>query len=1034
MISKAVSEFATRQTKSVVFIVLVLCAAGVAAALSMPSSVFPQTNFPRVVINVDNGVMPCQEMMARVTRPIEEALKDIPGSVNIRSTTGRGSADISVFFRWNVDMAEAELQVNSRLSQIRGQLPSTVETSIHRLTFSAFPIAGLSLTSDRRPITELSEMARSTVKPRLLRIPGVARVDLLGGRTPEYHVIVDPAKANAVGLSLPAVSDALAKSNLVASAGMHEEKDTLFLTVVDGRVHGIAEIEDLAIATAQNRLVRVREIGRVERGPEPVYNVVTADGVDAVLINVRSQPDGSTLAIARAIEDEMRVLKGEMPLDVHLEFFYDQSILVRDSVRSVWEAIFFGLALSVFILFLFLKSARMTAVAVVVIPVTVLMTLVAMAIAGMSFNLMTLGGIAAAIGLVIDDAIVVVEAIHVKISIGLPRLDAVREAASDIFVPLIGSTMAPVLVFVPLAFLDGVWGVFFRALAMTMVVSLMTSLVVALTLTPSLASWILEPTGSAGGRTQEEVERGGVVLRRVSALYERALRLALGHAWICFGICLLVLVAGVLLFFRLKTDYLPPMDEGGFVIDYIAPAGTSLTETNRELLQVEETIRGHPDVESYSRRTGAQMGLFAVTEANTGDYMVKLKRDRKKSTADVIRDLRHQLTLNHPRIEWEFASPLTDLIGDLTSTPEPVEIKVYSNDLAFLRRKAPDIQDKVEHANVVDSKSGIVVAGPTLSVRVRPRDAQRFGMDADDVAQAVNTAFFGQTASSILEGEIAVNVRVKVEPSRVDRKAAMEELPLRSPRDGSVVRLRQVADLVEEPGELELSRENLRQMVAVTGRLEGVDLGTAMNKVKGELASDNEITPGMIELGGLYQQQQEAFRQLCVVLLVAILLVYLALLLEFRSFMQSSAILFGAVLALFGAIAALWITDMSLNIISFLGAIIGVGIVHKNGLLMLDFVAHLRAQGLTLTEALVRSGLRRLRPVLMTSMAAALGMLPMAYGVGSGADMLRPLAIAVMGSLCISVLLSLIATPVTYYVQAQLFGLRDSRDGSGSAS
>src|SRR5579883_645200 len=344
MISKAVSEFATRQTKSVVFIVLVLCAAGVAAALSMPSSVFPQTNFPRVVINVENGVMPCQEMMARVTRPIEEALKDIPGSVNIRSTTGRGSADISVFFRWNVDMAEAELQVNSRLSQIRGQLPSTVETSIHRLTFSAFPIAGLSLTSDRRPITELSEMARSTVKPRLLRIPGVARVDLLGGRTPEYHVIVDPAKANAVGLSLPAVSDALAKSNLVASAGMHEEKDTLFLTVVDGRVHGIAEIEDLAIATAQNRLVRVREIGRVERGPEPVYNVVTADGVDAVLINVRSQPDGSTLAIARAIEDEMRVLKGEMPLDTHLKFFYDQSILVRDSVRSVWEAIFFGLA------------------------------------------------------------------------------------------------------------------------------------------------------------------------------------------------------------------------------------------------------------------------------------------------------------------------------------------------------------------------------------------------------------------------------------------------------------------------------------------------------------------------------------------------------------------------------------------------------------------------------------------------------------------------------------------------------------------
>jgi len=1006
-------RFAGRYRVAIAFVSVALCLGGAYAAFHIPSSVFPQTDFPRVVILVDNGVMPADEMMATITRPIEESMKDIPGSVSVRSATGRGSAEINVFFTWSVDMIQSELYVLSRLSQIRGTLPSTAETAVYRITFSAFPIIGVSLTSATRDITSLWETARYDLKVRFLQIPGVARVDLVGGRTPEFHVVVDTGKLQAAGLGLADVTAALDRSNLVAPAGMHEENHTLYLTVVDGRVYTIPQIENVVVATPGGVPVRIGDIARVERGPEPVFNLVTADGVNAVLLNIRSQPDGSTLDIAAALDAQLATLRRELPPDMKLALFYDQSVIVRDSVRSVWEAILFGLALSILILYFFLKSWGTTLVATLVIPVTVLITLVSMRLAGMSFNLMTLGGIAAAIGLVIDDAIVVVEAIHSKMTGGTAAGDAVEAGIGEIVRPLVGSTLTPVVVFVPLAFLDGITGVFFRALAMTMVVSLLTSLALAVTLTPSLATWLLRVSRAARGRAHPE--EGGFLLSRVIRLYEVAVRAALRYRWLTVAACLLVVAAGFGIYRQLDTEFLPPMDEGGFVIDYFTPPGTSLTETNRQLLQAEEIIRSVPEVESYSRRTGARLAL-AIAEPNTGDFLVKLKPDRARSTDDVISELRRRFNRALPGVNWEFPGILGDLIGDLMWAPQPIEVKLFSTDQAFLKAHAPEIEAKIRDIpGVVDTFDGLVYAGSTLSLKVRPVDARRFGLTTDDIAAAVNTAMLGETASSVLEGDRVVDVRVMADPSRSDRIATLRDLPIRAP-DGRVVRLSQVVDVSEEPGQLELRREDLRQDVAITARLEGRDMGSAMAEIQATLAGDTTLPPGTIAYGGLYQQQQESFRNLLVVLGMAIVLVFTVLLVEFRSFVEAVAIIFGAVLALFGTVLALWITGTSLNVVSFLGAIIGVGIVAKNGILMLDFVEHLLADGLPLEEALVRSGRRRLRPVLMTSMAAALGMLPLAYGVGSGADMLRPLAIAVIGALCISVLLSLVATPTVFYV------------------
>jgi multidrug efflux pump subunit AcrB len=637
---------------------------------------------------------------------------------------------------------------------------------------------------------------------------------------------------------------------------------------------------------------------------------------------------------------------------------------------------------------------------------------VAMRLTGATFNLMTLGGIAAAIGLVIDDAIVVVEAIYGKIASGLPRPDAIHLAVAEIFRPLIGSTLTPVVVFIPLAFLEGITGVFFRALALTMVVALITSLVLAVTLTPSLAAWFVRDRQPPDGQSASEAE-GGVILRRVVWLYEISVRFALRHRWLALSGSAFVLGAGFILYGQLESDFLPPMDEGGFVIDYHTPYGTSLAETNRQVLQAEEILRATPEVESYSRRTGAGLAL-AIAEPHSGDFLVKLKPDRQRQTQEVISELRKKFHVAVPGVEWDFPGILSDLIGDLTWSPKPVEVKLFSTDVDLLKRKGPELAAQLKAVKgIVDVFDGLAFTGPTLSLKVRSLTSERFGLTAGDIAGAVNTAMLGQLASNVLEGDRVIGIRVRVDALNVEDIASIRELPIRT-ASGDLVKLSQVADVIEIPGQLELRREDLRQDIAVTARLDGRDLGSAMAEIRTSLGADRSLPPGAIEFGGLYKQQQESFRNLVVVLIMAILLVFTVLLIEFGSFREPVAIVFGAVLALFGTIAALWLTGTTLNVMSFLGAIIGVGIVAKNGILVLDLVGQMRTDTADIPEALVQSGRRRLRPVLMTSFAAALGMLPLAYGLGTGADMLKPLAVAVIGALCFSVLLSLIATPVVF--------------------
>lgn len=730
----AVSEpFVVQHRKAILFLAAALCLAGGYAAYVMPASVFPQTDFPRVVILIDNGVMPADEMMATITRPVEEAMKNIPGTATIRSTTGRGSAAVNVFFNWSTDMVEAELYVLGRLAQIRGTLPTTAEFAVHRLTFSAFPIIGISLTSKTRDITELWEKARYELNPRFLRINGVARVNIVGGRVPEYHVVVDPLKLESYRLTMEQVSKALAETNNFTSAGMHEENRQLYLAVVDNRLRDPADIENVVVAWSGNSPIHVRDIATVRRGHAPQFNIVTAAGSEAVLMNVYGQPDSNTVAIASALQEELKLIRQELPPDMKLAFFYDQSLFVREGVRSVWECITIGLVLSVIIHYLFLRSLSGAFVVAIGIPVTVLVTLVVMRIFHMSFNLMTLGGIAAAIGMVIDDAIVVVEAIHAKLAAGHAPSQAIRTVTREVGPALVGSTLTPVVVFIPLAFLDGVPGVFFRALALTMVSSLLTSLLVAVTFTPAMARLFMR---HRGGQTHDELAQGGRVLRMIIALYEWVVRRALRHQWLALGCTVLVVAGGIVLYDRLETDFLPKMDEGAFVLDYYSRPGTSLSETNRMLRHVEEILLNTPEVESFSRRTGARLAL-AIAEPNTGDFLVKLRPNRKRPTEEVIDELREKIQAAEPALHTDFPGVLSDLIGDLTWSPKPCEIKIFSNDTGVLKKKATEIAETIEKLpGVVDVEPGLVVAGPSMRFAVHPEAAARVGLTAAILALA----------------------------------------------------------------------------------------------------------------------------------------------------------------------------------------------------------------------------------------------------------------------------------------------------------
>jgi len=994
-----VAGFAARNSRVILLGVLLLSAAGLHALATLPSNIYPEVEFPRIQIVAHAGDLSPRMMQLAVTRPLEEAARTVLGARRVRSKTIRGGAEISVIFNPAADMRYSLQLMQGKADQVRPELPAGTTLVVELMTPSLFPILSVNVTGGLPP-ADLRDLAVYQLRPLLSRVPGVANVEVLASEEREISVIVDPDRLNAAKLTLEQVSDALKATNQVVSVGRLPRDYRQYQVLTTAELQSVEDVSKVVVAFRQGTPLYLGDLAEVREGVIDRTTLISGNGQPAALLNVARQIRGNILEVADGAWAALKEYRPSLPPSVKLQVVYDLAEFVRSAVASVRDAILIGGLLAVLVLVAFLRDWRVTAIAAVSLPLTLVGTFFVLQLVGGTVNLMSLGGLAIAIGLVIDDAIVVVENIHRHRALGEPVAVAVEKGTQELLAAVVGSTLTTVVVFVPLGLLQGVVGQFFAALSLTLAAAVLLSLGYALFFIPNAAARFLESRSEPAARPGRLAERYRALLR---ASLERPRRVAI------VTLCLAAL--GAVFYFRLETGFLPEMDEGGYVIDYWTPEGTSLAETDRMVHRIEEVVAATPEVAGFARRTGAELGLFA-TEQNRGDIVVKLKPPgaRKRRAEEVIEEQRATFAAQMPGMTIEFVQLLQDMLGDLEGNPEPVEVKIFGDDLGELARLAGRTAERLEKIpGLVD----LVVpqrGNPELDVRIDPTRAARVGFTVEAVARQLSAGLLGQVATSFRRGDRLIDVRVRFPDARRFDLDWIREFPLTT-AEGGIVPLSTTSTIEAAQGETQLFREDLRQMVPVTARLEGRGLGGGVRDVKAALAADPWPVGYSYSIGGLYESQQASFRSMLLVLAIAALLVLAVLVAQFRRFTPALVILSAAPLSLVGAFGLLWVTGTPLNVSSFMGLILLIGLVVKNGIILVDYADIASARGLAPRDALVEAAMVRLRPILMTTLCTLFGLLPLALGLGSGAELQKPLALAVIGGLSVSTVVTLVFVP-----------------------
>ena len=1000
--------------RSLLFLVVILALGGLTSLFNLPVALFPNVSFPRVRVSIDAGDRPAHQMAVAVTRPVAEAIRGVRGVRNVGSTTSRGSAEINVDFDWGADMARAFLEVNAAMSQVLPDLPAGTRIQAIRMDpTNDEPVIAYSLRSKTLTPTQLYDIAQYQLRPLLSGVQGVATVDVQGRGIGELHVNVDPAKLRAQDLTMADVVRAVGGAADISALGRLADHYKLFLVLANNQPASVRALSDVVVRAGPRGVVRVGDIATVMRGVKPEWVMTGANGQPAILMQVFQQPAANSIAMVDAVKAKLAAYAPQMPKGVKIAAWYDQTQLVRESAGSVRDAILIGIVLAGLVLFAFLRNTRVILIAMLVVPATLAITVLLLKILHMSFNMMTLGGMAAAVGLLIDDVVVMTEHIMRRVTQESGNVrNRIMLAAREFTRPQTGSSLATIVIFLPLAFLTGVTGAFFKALSLTMASALIISYLLTLIVVPLLAQWLIGEKHAA--------ERPPTRLwKRFMGFYESVLLRVLEWPVLLLAGLIPLVVLGFVAYKSVGSGFMPKMDEGGFTLDYRSDPGTSLAETNRLLQKVDVILHGNPYVDTWSRRTGLQLG-GGLTEANTGDMFVRLKSGARPPTSVVMEHIREQVAATVPGLDVDVSQLLEDMIGDLTAVPQPIAVKLFSDNVAQLDATAKKVTAQLgKIRGVVSVRDGINPAGDGLEVKVNPAKAALLGLDPKSVASQVATAMAGTIAAELPEGPKMVGVRVWVPPSDRAEIEQLAELPI-SDGHGHVFPLSRVATLTVQHGQPEIDHENLKRMLTVTGRIAGRDLGSTMRDVKNVLSQRGELPPGMYyELGGLYQQQQIAFRGLTIVMLTAIALVFTLLLFLYESFRAAIVILIQPLLAICGVFIGLWVTGTELDISSMMGMTMIVGIVTELSIFYFSELAEVQAQASDgnappLREALVEAGRGRARAILMSTIAAVLTLLPLALAIGRGAQMQQPLAIAIISGMLMAVPLVLVAMPVLY--------------------
>jgi multidrug efflux pump subunit AcrB len=1012
------------QRRFVYLVTALLCAGGIWAALRLPSAIYPELQFPRIAIVAQGSALGARQVVFAITQPIEEAVGVVPGVTRVVSRSIRGASEISVTFAPNTDMAYALQQTQARVNQLRSAMPADIQIDIERLSPSLFPIISYNLQGGAPAV--LYDIARFQIRPVLSRVPGVGRVEVQASDVREIEVIADPVRLAEQGLSYDDLANSIRSSTSAAAVGRVAQDYKQFLVVTATEATTAEDVANVVVGKG----LRVKDVATVEMGTEDHVRIVAGDGQPAALLNITRQVGGNTVAIADSVYKAAQELSKTLPKGIILKPVYDQASLVRDATTSVRDAMLIGAILAVIILFIFLRKGRITAISAASIPLTLAITVFVMSLVGQTFNLMTLGAMAIAIGLVIDDAVVISENIVRHLGFTPDRDRAIREAVQELIIPVTTSTITTVVVFLPLRLLQGVVGQFFAALSITLTIAVLISLVLAVTIIPLLAEAFLQAEPRAGdagdagdqppggtvheggkGKAKGALARIGRAIDALSERYQRSLDRALHHTRLMLVGAVLMIVGGFFVYRLVPTGFLPKIDEGAFVLDYFTPGGTALSETDREVHIIETILLAIPEVEGISRRTGAELGLFA-TEQNRGDIVVRLKPQgqRSRSSDEVINEVRMKAASAVPRVRVEFVQILSDVINDLAGAARPVEIRLFGSDLNAVEAYAKKLEPEMTRVSgIQDFFNGVAEPAPELDMKINTAEVNRLGLTPDQVATSVSGAMLGIQAGQVRLQDRSINVRVRAPDNVRDDALRLGALPVVVPTTRSTAPLGAMATFEPTETRSAFTRENQQQMITMTADVTG-SLGTVMSGVSSVLARNPPPAGIRIEIGGQAAGQTSAFKSLLTVLVLAVAAVIGVMVLQFRSFVEPLVVLAAAPISFVGAMLLLLVTGTPLNVSSMMGLILLVGLIVKNGIILLDFTHHrMTTEGEALEPALLEAGRVRLRPILMTTLCTLFGLLPLALGLGAGSEMQKPLAIAVIGGLALS-------TPITLYL------------------
>jgi len=984
-------------------VLVIILVGGVYSFQQLKTGLFPEITFPKIKIIADAELQPVDKMVVTVTRPLENAVKQVPNLQLVRSKTSRGSCELSAFMNPGADINLSQQQIESQIAKISATLPAGVNISVEKMNPSILPVSGYSLESHNYSPVELKKIATYTVKPFLSQVTGVSEIRVIGGKSKEFWFELDVAKMQTLGISPDQISTVLSQTNFIKSNGYLADHNYLYLSVTDATVKTKTDLEDLVLTRKGNRTVKVSDISKVSIQQSVEYTRINANGKDGILIAVIKQPNANLVDLSSQMATKVSQLKKILPAGVTIKPYYVQADFVNESVKSVRDSLWIGLALAIIVAIIFLRSLKASATILITIPVTLCLTVIVLYSIGYSLNIMTLGAIAAAIGLIIDDAIVVVEQIHRthEEHPEEPTRTLLSKAIDYLFPAMLGSSISTIVIFVPFVLMTGVAGSYFQVMTNTMIITLVCSFFVTWIGLPVIYLLLTKDSHNNASGKQ-------AVVHEVKP--QNWVRYFIQRPYISFVFMLILIASIAIVFPRLQTGFLPEMDEGSIVLDYASPPGTSLEETDRMLKEVEKEIVKIPDVQAYSRRTGTQMGFF-ITEPNTGDYLIQLKTNRTKSTDEVISDIRAHIESTQPALVVDFGQVIGDMLGDLMSSTQPIEIKIFGNDQQKLQALSKQVADLVSMVSgTADVFDGIVLSGPTVNVQPNFAMLAQYGVTPASFQLQVQTGMQGNVIGDLYDKQQLSPIRMVYPGSRKFSISDISRMKIFLP-NGTAIPIQNLAKVELKSGSAEVERENLQTIGVITARLDNRDLGSVMTDIQSAIRSKVNLPSGYhIEYGGAYKEQQQSFSELLTILIASSLLVFSVILFLFKDFRIAFLILLISVLGISGSYLALFITGTPLNVGSYTGLIMIVGIIGENAIFtFLQFKESLHYKDVD--DAITFAISTRLRPKLMTALGAIIALMPLALGIGAGAQLHQPLAIAVIGGFIVALPLLLVALP-----------------------